>query len=125
VRVAAGDEPGVPVRQEVRGEVHQQAQDAALRALLRAALPGRGVVQRAAPGVQGPRRERRRRQACYAPLVEISARHGFDVVFAAHPRLCIWYVPTRLRQLCHQARGGLAAAHVLGCCFAVGCSEME
>ncbi|CAN6236122.1 unnamed protein product [Urochloa humidicola] len=47
------------------------------------------------------------RQACYAPLVEIAARHGFDVdaVFAAHPRLAIWYVPTRLRQLCHQARG--------------------
>nr|QFR35798.1 transcription factor floricaula/leafy - FL [Jansenella griffithiana] len=47
------------------------------------------------------------RQACYAPLVEIAARHGFDIdaVFAAHPRLAIWYVPTRLRQLCHQARG--------------------
>jgi len=52
------------------------------------------------------------RQACYAPLVEIAARHGFDVdaVFAAHPRLAIWYVPTRLRQLCHQARGGQHAA---------------
>ncbi|TVU15884.1 hypothetical protein EJB05_39427, partial [Eragrostis curvula] len=52
------------------------------------------------------------RQACYAPLVEISARHGFDIdaVFAAHPRLSIWYVPTRLRQLCHQARGGQAHA---------------
>ena len=52
------------------------------------------------------------RQACYAPLVEITARHGFDVdaVFAAHPRLAIWYVPTRLRQLCHQARGGQHAA---------------
>nr|AOZ57137.1 Transcription factor floricaula/leafy [Saccharum hybrid cultivar R570] len=52
------------------------------------------------------------RQACYAPLVEIAARHGFDIdaVFAAHPRLAIWYVPTRLRQLCHQARGGHAHA---------------
>ncbi|KAK3143816.1 hypothetical protein QOZ80_4AG0305330 [Eleusine coracana subsp. coracana] len=50
------------------------------------------------------------RQACYAPLVEIAARHGFDIdaVFAAHPRLSIWYVPTRLRQLCHQARSGHA-----------------
>ncbi|KAL6652107.1 hypothetical protein ACP70R_011032 [Stipagrostis hirtigluma subsp. patula] len=52
------------------------------------------------------------RQACYAPLVEIAARHGFDIdaVFAAHPRLAIWYVPTRLRQLCHQARGAHDAA---------------
>ncbi|KAG8066089.1 hypothetical protein GUJ93_ZPchr0004g40104 [Zizania palustris] len=52
------------------------------------------------------------RQACYAPLVDISARHGFDIdaVFAAHPRLAIWYVPTRLRQLCHQARSSHAAA---------------
>nr|AAV68216.1 floricaula/leafy-like 2 [Zea mays subsp. parviglumis] len=52
------------------------------------------------------------RQACYAPLVEIAARHGFDIdaVFAAHPRLTIWYVPTRLRQLCHQARGSHAHA---------------
>ncbi|KAJ1272586.1 hypothetical protein BS78_06G214000 [Paspalum vaginatum] len=49
------------------------------------------------------------RQACYAPLVDIAARHGFDIdaVFAGHPRLAIWYVPTRLRQLCHQARGSL------------------
>ncbi|KAL6843786.1 hypothetical protein ACP4OV_026357 [Aristida adscensionis] len=52
------------------------------------------------------------RQACYAPLVDIAARHGFDIdaVFAAHPRLAIWYVPTRLRQLCHQARGAHVAA---------------
>lgn len=52
------------------------------------------------------------RQACYAPLVDIASRHGFDIdaVFAAHPRLAIWYVPTRLRQLCHQARGTHAAA---------------
>nr|AOZ57094.1 Transcription factor floricaula/leafy - FL [Saccharum hybrid cultivar R570]AOZ57131.1 Transcription factor floricaula/leafy - FL [Saccharum hybrid cultivar R570] len=53
------------------------------------------------------------RQACYAPLVDIAGRHGFDIdaVFAAHPRLAIWYVPTRLRQLCHQARGSHAHAH--------------
>ncbi|KAF8651801.1 hypothetical protein HU200_063322 [Digitaria exilis] len=52
------------------------------------------------------------RQACYAPLVEIASRHGFDVdaVFAAHPRLAIWYVPTTLRQLCHQARSSAHAA---------------
>ncbi|KAK1600822.1 hypothetical protein QYE76_017787 [Lolium multiflorum] len=52
------------------------------------------------------------RQACYAPLVDIAAGHGFDVdaVFAAHPRLAIWYVPTRLRQLCHQARSAHDAA---------------
>lgn len=52
------------------------------------------------------------RQACYAPLVDISARHGFDIdaVFAAHPRLAIWYVPTRLRLLCHQARSAHAHA---------------
>ncbi|XP_062224912.1 probable transcription factor FL [Phragmites australis] len=54
------------------------------------------------------------RQACYAPLVEIAARHGFDIdaVFAAHPSLAIWYVPTRLRQLCHQARGSHAAVGI-------------
>ncbi|KAK1289010.1 Floricaula protein [Acorus calamus] len=46
------------------------------------------------------------RQACYAPLVAMSARHGYDIdaLFNAHPRLSIWYVPTRLRQLCHAQR---------------------
>ncbi|KAG6479724.1 floricaula/leafy homolog [Zingiber officinale] len=46
------------------------------------------------------------RQACYKPLVAISARHGWDIdaVFSAHPRLSVWYVPTKLRQLCHLAR---------------------
>ncbi|XP_078437026.1 floral meristem identity control protein LEAFY [Wolffia australiana] len=49
------------------------------------------------------------RQACYAPLVEMAGkRHGWDVdaMFASQARLAIWYVPTRLRQLCHAARGG-------------------
>ncbi|KAF8651802.1 hypothetical protein HU200_063324 [Digitaria exilis] len=52
------------------------------------------------------------RQAFYAPLAEIASRHGFDVdaVFTAHPRLAIWYVPTTLRQLCHQARSSTHAA---------------
>nr|BAC54955.1 LFY-like protein OrcLFY [Orchis italica] len=46
------------------------------------------------------------RLACYKPLVAISASHSFDIdaVFNAHPRLSIWYVPTKLRQLCHLAR---------------------
>ncbi|KAH7670133.1 Floricaula/leafy protein [Dioscorea alata] len=52
------------------------------------------------------------RQACYKPLVAIAARHGWDIdaVFNAHPRLAIWYVPTKLRQLCHLARSQAAAA---------------
>ncbi|XP_042466489.1 floricaula/leafy homolog [Zingiber officinale] len=52
------------------------------------------------------------RQACYKPLVAISARHGWDIdaVFNAHPRLSIWYVPTKLRQLCHLARSNAAAS---------------
>ncbi|KAL1347160.1 hypothetical protein HN51_020662 [Arachis hypogaea] len=43
------------------------------------------------------------RQACYKPLVAIAARQGWDIdaIFNAHPRLSIWYVPTKLRQLCH------------------------
>nr|BAC55072.1 LFY-like protein OrcLFY [Orchis anthropophora] len=46
------------------------------------------------------------RLACYKPLVAISTSRSFDIdaVFNAHPRLSIWYVPTRLRQLCHLAR---------------------
>ena len=57
------------------------------------------------------------RQACYRPLVAISARHAWDIdaVFAAHPRLSVWYVPTKLRQLCHLA-GSNAAAGVAGGC---------
>nr|BBC44063.1 floricaula/leafy protein [Lilium formosanum x Lilium longiflorum] len=52
------------------------------------------------------------RQACYKPLVAIAARHGtwdIDAVFNAHPRLAIWYVPTKLRQLCHLARSNATA----------------
>ncbi|XP_021771140.1 LOW QUALITY PROTEIN: floricaula/leafy homolog [Chenopodium quinoa] len=46
------------------------------------------------------------RQACYKPLVAIAARQGWDIdaIFNSHPRLSIWYVPTKLRQLCHTER---------------------
>ncbi|PON97478.1 Floricaula/leafy protein [Trema orientale] len=47
------------------------------------------------------------RQACYKPLVAIAARQAawdIDSIFNAHPRLSIWYVPTKLRQLCHAER---------------------
>ncbi|XP_058102885.1 protein UNIFOLIATA isoform X1 [Magnolia sinica] len=46
------------------------------------------------------------RQACYKPLVSMAARQGWDIdaIFNAHPRLTIWYVPTKLRQLCHAER---------------------
>ncbi|KAJ4728897.1 LEAFY-like protein [Melia azedarach] len=52
------------------------------------------------------------RQACYKPLVAIAARQGWDIdaIFNAHPRLSIWYVPTRLRQLCHAERNSATAA---------------
>ncbi|KAK9278744.1 hypothetical protein L1049_028320 [Liquidambar formosana] len=52
------------------------------------------------------------RQACYKPLVAIAARQGWDIdaIFNAHPRLAIWYVPTKLRQLCHAERSSAAAA---------------
>nr|AAM46141.1 LEAFY-like protein 1 [Vitis vinifera] len=52
------------------------------------------------------------RQACYKPLVALAARQGWDIdaIFNAHPRLAIWYVPTRLRQLCHSERSNAAAA---------------
>ncbi|CAK9186889.1 unnamed protein product [Ilex paraguariensis] len=48
------------------------------------------------------------RQACYKPLVAIAARQGWDIdtIFNTHPRLSIWYVPTKLRQLCHSERSG-------------------
>ncbi|KAK8497418.1 hypothetical protein V6N13_000208 [Hibiscus sabdariffa] len=51
------------------------------------------------------------RQACYKPLVAIAARQGWDIdaIFNAHPRLAIWYVPTKLRQLCHAERNGATA----------------
>ncbi|XVF49503.1 hypothetical protein PTKIN_Ptkin04bG0018200 [Pterospermum kingtungense] len=52
------------------------------------------------------------RQACYKPLVAIAARQGWDIdaIFNAHPRLAIWYVPTKLRQLCHAQRNINVAA---------------
>ncbi|KAJ8536119.1 hypothetical protein K7X08_034520 [Anisodus acutangulus] len=52
------------------------------------------------------------RQACYKPLVAIAAQRGWDIdaIFNAHPRLAIWYVPTKLRQLCHSERSNAAAA---------------
>ncbi|XP_060205364.1 floricaula/leafy homolog 1 [Lycium barbarum] len=52
------------------------------------------------------------RQACYKPLVAIAAQQGWDIdaIFNAHPRLAIWYVPTKLRQLCHSERSNAAAA---------------
>ncbi|KAK6147885.1 hypothetical protein DH2020_018797 [Rehmannia glutinosa] len=64
------DKPSVQVRKEGRCQLHQQAENAALRPLLRVALPGRGDLQRAEKGFQGAWRERRAwRQACYKPLV--------------------------------------------------------
>ncbi|KAL6576520.1 hypothetical protein OROMI_004297 [Orobanche minor] len=52
------------------------------------------------------------RQACYKPLVAVASRHGWDIdaIFNAHPRLCVWYVPTKLRQLCHAERSSATAA---------------
>ncbi|KAK3042479.1 hypothetical protein RJ639_000203 [Escallonia herrerae] len=52
------------------------------------------------------------RQACYKPLVAIAARQGWDIdaIFNSHPRLSIWYVPTKLRQLCHAERSSAAAS---------------
>ncbi|KAK6250350.1 hypothetical protein SCA6_004355 [Theobroma cacao] len=52
------------------------------------------------------------RQACYKPLVAIAARQGWDIdaIFNAHRRLAIWYVPTKLRQLCHAERNNAAAS---------------
>ncbi|MCL7032581.1 hypothetical protein MKW94_002802 [Papaver nudicaule] len=47
------------------------------------------------------------RQACYEPLVKMAALQGrcdIDAIFENHPRLCIWYVPTKLRHLCHAQR---------------------
>ncbi|XP_076893613.1 floricaula/leafy homolog [Bidens hawaiensis] len=50
------------------------------------------------------------RQACYKPLVTIAARQGWDIdaIFNTHPCLSIWYVPTKLRQLCHAERRAAA-----------------
>nr|AGE45851.1 LEAFY [Cymbidium hybrid cultivar] len=63
------------------------------------------------------------RLACYKPLVAISAAHSFDIdaVFNAHPRLSIWYVPTKLRQLCHLARSS-SQSNAAGAAVAGGSS---
>ena len=52
------------------------------------------------------------RQACYKPLVATAAAQGWDIdaIFNAHPRLAIWYVPTKLRQLCHAERNSAKAS---------------
>nr|BCL01232.1 floricaula/leafy homolog [Gentiana triflora] len=52
------------------------------------------------------------RQACYKPLVAIASTQGWDIdaIFNAHPRLSIWYVPTKLRQLCHAERSNTTTA---------------
>ncbi|KAE9604231.1 putative transcription factor LFY family [Lupinus albus] len=52
------------------------------------------------------------RQACYKPLVAIVTRQGWDIdaIFNSHPRLSIWYVPTKLRQLSHSERNNAAIA---------------
>ncbi|KAM1937353.1 hypothetical protein FF1_015100 [Malus domestica] len=52
------------------------------------------------------------RQACYKPLVAIAAGQGWDIdaIFNSHPRLSIWYVPTKLRQLCHAERNNATAS---------------
>ncbi|GAV81742.1 FLO_LFY domain-containing protein [Cephalotus follicularis] len=57
------------------------------------------------------------RQACYKPLVAIAARQGWDIdaIFNAHPRLVIWYVPTKLRQLCHSERNSAQASSSITC----------
>ncbi|CAL0305219.1 unnamed protein product [Lupinus luteus] len=56
------------------------------------------------------------RQACYKPLVVIVARQGWDIdaIFNAHPRLSIWYVPTKLRQLSHSERNNATASTSVG-----------
>nr|BAA93436.1 GpLFY [Gnetum parvifolium] len=43
------------------------------------------------------------RQACYYPLVAKARESDWDIdgVFNKHEKLRIWYVPTKLRQLCH------------------------
>nr|AIG12614.1 LEAFY protein [Ephedra equisetina] len=49
------------------------------------------------------------RQACYYPLVTKARDNGWDIdsVFGKHDKLRIWYVPTKLRQLCHLEKSKL------------------
>ncbi|PIA32843.1 hypothetical protein AQUCO_04300044v1 [Aquilegia coerulea] len=51
------------------------------------------------------------RQACYEPLVKFASDHHYDIdcIFNDHPRLSIWYVPTKLRKLCHAQRNNVAS----------------
>nr|ADO33969.1 NEEDLY protein [Pinus armandii] len=46
------------------------------------------------------------RQACYYPLVAIARENNWDIegIFNRNEKLKIWYVPTKLRQLCHMER---------------------
>lgn len=46
------------------------------------------------------------RQACYHPLVDMGRQNCWDIegVFMRNEKLRIWYVPTKLRQLCHQEK---------------------
>lgn len=52
------------------------------------------------------------REACYKPLVAIAAGQGWeiDAIFNSQPRLSIWYVPTKLRRLCHTERNNATAS---------------
>ncbi|CAH9106833.1 unnamed protein product [Cuscuta europaea] len=63
------------------------------------------------------------RQACYKPLVAIAAIQAWDIdaIFNAHPRLSIWYVPTKLRQLCHAERSKASSSTSLS---AGACSHL-
>lgn len=51
-------------------------------------------------------------QACYRSVVEIAAPRGWDIdaIFSEHPQLSVWYVPTKLRQLCHAERNNATAS---------------
>lgn len=61
--IRTGNKPSIPVREEGGSKLHQQAQDAALRPLLRPPLPRRGDLERATTCLQGAGRERRRMEA--------------------------------------------------------------
>lgn len=45
-------------------------------------------------------------QACYYPLVSLARENEWDIddLFNRNEKLRIWYVPTKLRQLCHIER---------------------
>lgn len=47
------------------------------------------------------------RMACYYPLVSMARDNGWDIegLFNRNDKLRIWYVPTKLRQLCHIEKG--------------------